>query len=302
MKLLLISAMLFLLTACGGGGTPAVRESSNTTPSAIHKGAVFEGSYGETTPVLFNGELLYVKLTPTNGAPWIKIFRQSDKAVLFNQFKDLELISAFVKDDTLYIYGATNNRTEIGFISTKDLTTWTALKVAFSAPTGTNVFNTSVAPAVDGFVMAYEICRDGTVCFNVRFAKSKDLETWEKFGPIFGEGYYTACPTIRYLDGYYYVFYLSNYPSATDPNGYYSTNVSRSKDLITWEQSKRVVLSPLDGGDKYNNASDIDFVEVNGQLRIVYLNVSQWFPTGGDVGLREAVFDGTFAEFVKLFF
>jgi len=98
------------------------------------------------------------------------------------------------------------------------------------------------------------------------------------------------------VDGFYYLFYLSSY------DNFYAVNVSRSTDLVAWQFSPITVLSPLDGDDNHSNASDIDMVEFNGQVRIIYYNGSQDGSLNPAVGLREALFNGSLSEFVSKFF
>jgi alpha-L-fucosidase len=246
----------------------------------------------EATPVVFNNDLLYVGTRPDAAGIHLVVYRQSDAALLSDTLANLQFVSAIVSNGTLYVFGTTN-RTQISMTSTTDLVTWTPSTIVFSAPAGRHVFNTSVSPTPSGYVMAYEVCDDGAVCFNARFAQSADLVHWTDTGNQYEVGYYTACPTIRYSGGYYYLIFLSAYPSA---NGtYYATNVSRSTDLIHWQFSAKTLISPLDG-DPAMNASDVDLVEFNGQVRILYSNLSQAGISVPNAGLREATYNGTFDQ------
>ena len=121
---------------------------------------------------------------------------------------------------------------------------------------------------------------------------------------------YTAPHCLRYLDGYYYDFYLEVH------NGY-ETRVVRSKDLEHWEASplnpvlkaskedKKIANKKLP--DKLQkrikvaediNNSDIDFCEFNGKLIINY----SWGNQQGEEFLAEAKYNGTLEQFLKGWF
>ena len=146
---------------------------------------------------------------------------------------------------------------------------------------------------------------------------------WPPISPK--HGYQGACPTVRYIakDDHYYV--LNLWAEA----GGYGTCVVRSKDLTTWEPSK---MNPIldfkseisqDKGeaprrDKWNyhanftaeqekyiasakdiNNSDIDFVDVNGTVYIVY----SWGNQGGTEFLGAAqVLGATTDEWLMSYF
>jgi hypothetical protein len=288
------------LAACGGGGgsdsgpSPSYRTASTTTLASIQKGNLFPAISGmEATPVVFNNDLLYVGTRPDSAGVHLVVYRQSDAALLSDTLANLQFVSAIVSNGTLYVFGTTN-RTQISMTSTTDLVTWTPSTVVLSAQAGRHVFNTSVTTSPNGYTMTYEVCDQGAVCFNARFAQSSDLVHWSDVGSQYEIGYYTACPTIRYSGGYYYLIFLSAYPSATGT--YYATNVSRSTDLIHWQFSAKTMISPLDGGDPAMNASDVDLVEFNGQVRILYSNLSQVGISVPNAGLREATYNGSLAQ------
>ena len=118
---------------------------------------------------------------------------------------------------------------------------------------------------------------------------------------------YTAPHCLRYLDGYYYNFYLESY------NGY-EMRVVRSKDLLNWtasplnpvlrfsDEDRRIAnknipekfLNKIATAQNRNN-SDIDFCEFNGKLIINY----SWGDQRGEEFLAEAVYEGTLEQFLK---
>lgn len=304
MKTFILSLFVMLaLSACGGGNdAPAqsYRTATANTPAFIQKGAVFTAIKGmEATPIVFNNELLYVGTRPHSGGVNLVVLRQSDSTVLADWLAGMEFVSAIVNNGTLYVFGNTGGRTQISVTSTSDLINWTPKQVVYTAPAGRNVFNNSVAADATGFVMAYETCDQNQVCFNARFMRSSDLINWTAAGGVYEPGYYTACPTIRYSNGYYYMLFLSAFHSN---NGtYYATNIARSTDLTHWQFSQMTVISPLDG-DYAMNASDMDLVEYNGQVRIVYSNISQYGQYVPGTGLREATYNGSIDQFFAEFF
>jgi hypothetical protein len=148
--------------------------------------------------------------------------------------------------------------------------------------------------------------------FTANFATSTDLKEW-KILPSeynYAKDRYTAPHCLRYLDGYYYNFYLEAH------NGY-EMRVVRSKDLMNWkssplnpvlkasEEDKQItnqgfleeLRSKVIKAENINN-SDIDFCEFNGQLIINY----SWGNQHGEEFLAEAVYEGTLKQFLQGWF
>jgi beta-xylosidase len=152
----------------------------------------------------------------------------------------------------------------------------------------------------------------GPVGFAARFAKSIDLKHWEIMpeNHCYSMERYTAPHCLRYLDGYYYNFFLEAYSG-------YEMRVVRSKDFINWELSpynpilrasdedKKIYNKGLDGkcyerislADNTNN-SDIDFCEFKGNLIINY----SWGNQLGNEFLAEARYKGTLKQFLRALF
>jgi hypothetical protein len=110
---------------------------------------------------------------------------------------------------------------------------------------------------------------------------------------VFAPERYTACPAIRYVNGYYYMLYLEH----MSPAWRFETYITRSRDLARWEPSPRnPVLDPV--GPEDINASDIDLVEHRGA-------VIAWYGYGdqrGEGGIASARFGGSLAEFLGFYF
>ena len=177
------------------------------------------------------------------------------------------------------------------------------------------IFNTSLIKAGEEFVLAFEI--DGPAeetgqPFTIRFAKSRNLRTWTVTPPEanFTKERYSAAPCLRWLDGWFYLFYLEAHEG-------YETRVVRSRDLVEWKPSPlNPVLraSPEDqqiananfteeqrrkiAGAKNLNNSDLDFCEWQGRLVINY----SWGNQQGTEFLGGAAYDGTLAQFLRGWF
>jgi len=277
----------------------------------------------ETSPVVFHGKLYRFEYVRTGHSE-----NPTDQS--FFRFVDHEtgertppfatgyvFGSAFVDGDTVYVTGTsteaqwTGQRVEM--FASKDLRTWESW-TALDLP-GFGICNTSICKAGDEYVMMFEIhqpVEQAGVPFTARFAKSRDLRTWVLTPPecVYSKDRYTAPHCLRYLDGWFYDFYLEAH------NGY-ETRVVRSRDLIDWEPSplnpvmaaseadKRIAsprLTPeqrerIAGAVNLNN-SDIDFCEYRGRLIINY----SWGNQTGVEHLAEAVFPGSEAEFLRGWF
>ena len=229
--------------------------------------------------------------------------------------KGYHLGSAFVDGDTVVAIG-TNiwDGERIDLFLSKDLEHWEQ-RNALDLP-GYGIFNTSMCKAEDRYVLMFEVGKPPEVAgkrFTARFATSTDLVHWELTPPecTYAKDRYTAPHCVRYLDGYYYDFYLEAV------SGGYEQYVVRSKDLIQWESSP---LNPVLQASKEDqqianprltpeqqekvraakniNNSDIDFCEYQGKLIINY----SWGNQHGVEFLAEAVYDGTEADFLRAWF
>ena len=148
--------------------------------------------------------------------------------------------------------------------------------------------------------------------FTAHFATSDDLKNWEVLSSDhnYARDRYTAPHCLRYLDGYYYDFYLEAHDG-------YETRVVRSKDLINWTPSPLNPVLKLSKEDKQIanknlseellqritiaeniNNSDIDFCEFEGKLIINY----SWGCQCGEEFLAEAIYEGTSEQFLKGWF
>ena len=209
----------------------------------------------------------------------------------------MSLASAFVHDSKLYAFASrfeSNNWNDVTQFESSDLVKWTSKRIV-AQNAKDHLFNSSVCAGPNGFVLAYESDDPAWPAFTVKFAQSKDLRNWTPVpDAIFGKKRYTACPSIRFANGYYYLLYTEH----RQPRWFFETYIARSKDLVAWELSgANPVLSPeaLDDGI---NTSDLDLAEVAGKTWLYYAVGDQrtW------MNIKRAVFNGSLTEFLESWF
>jgi hypothetical protein len=273
----------------------------------------------ETTPVVFHDHLYrfeYVRKDYHANQTGESYFRFIDvqtrkKTPAFA--KSYDLGCAYAEGDTMWVFGVDNwDGENVAVFRSRDLEHWEQ-RPALRLP-GWGLFNTSVCKAGDRYVMAIEVGKPPQVVgvpFTMRFAESKNLLDWKLLPEacVYTKERYSACPALRYLDGWFYMLYLEARPGAS-----YETHLVRSRDLISWETSPLnpiLKASPEDkqianpkltaeqgakirGAADLNN-SDMDLCEFRGKTIITY----SWGNQQGTEFLGEAVHDGTLASFLK---
>jgi hypothetical protein len=204
----------------------------------------------------------------------------------------------------------TKGRRALNVLASRDLKTWESWPAIPEGRYG--IFNTSLCRAGNEFVLMFEIDRpaeEAGVPFTARFAKSRDLKTWTITPPEcnYSKDRYTAPHCLRWLDGWFYDFYLEAHDG-------YEMRVVRSRDLVHWESSplnpvlraspedKLIANARLNGEQRARianavdlNNSDIDFCEWQGRLVINY----SWGNQVGVEHLAEALYDGTEKAFLR---
>lgn len=273
----------------------------------------------ETTPVVFKGSLYrfeYVRAQYWANETGDSYFRfvAHDSGVESAPFAHgFHLGNVFVEDEVLYVTGTNiwdGERVDI-FAST-DMVNWESWN-ALDLP-GYGIFNTSVCKADDRYVLMFEVGKPPEVAgvpFTALFATSTDMRHWQLTPPecTYSKERYTAPHCLRYLDGYYYNFYLEAHDGPR-----YDQRVVRSKDLVQWEASPlnpvleaseedRQIANPRLTSDHRNriatavniNNSDVDFCEYEGRVIINY----SWGNQQGVEHLAEAVHDGTLRQFLE---
>jgi len=321
MKLLQSFCLLILICAVSLSAFAANKPPTDADGRPlIEKIGTVDCDMVETTPVVFNGRLYRFEYVRTNY--WDNKTRDSyfrfvdhETGVKTAPFaKGYDFGSAFVLDNTVYVTAVDEgNGEQVYIFKSRDLENWEQW-MAFKRP-GWGMFNTSMIKVKNKFVLMFEVGKPESEAgerFTARFATSEDLKTWEILSKDhnYARDRYTAPHCLRYLDGYYYDFYLEAFHG-------YETRVVRSKDLIQWEPSplnpvltasakdKQLankilpdsLIQRIAKADDWNN-SDIDFCEYQGRLIINY----SWGNQLGKEFLGEAVYRGTQDQFLKGWF
>jgi alpha-L-fucosidase len=230
--------------------------------------------------------------------------------------KGYDLGCAYAEGGTMWAFGVDDwDGENIAVFRSTDLEHWEQ-RPALKLP-GWGLFNTSVCKADDRYVMAIEVGKPPEVVgvpFTMRFAESRNLLDWKLLPEacVYTKERYSACPALRFLDGWFYMLYLEARPG---PN--YETHIVRSKDLIRWEPSPfnpvlkaspedKLIASPKLNADQRAkiaravdlNNSDVDLCEFRGKTIITY----SWGNQQGAEFLAQAAYDGSLASFLKGFF
>ena len=293
-----------------------------TNSRGIRKLGTIDCDMVEATPVVFKDRLYHFEYVRQN-------YRPNRTGRSYFRFVDVKsgkptsafapnrhLGSAYEEDDTVFSYGVNIwGGSNIRVFWSSDLMTWRS-QDALSLP-GWGIYNTSVCRGDDRYVMAIEMGEPKEsvgVRFTMFFAESEDLLKWRMLplDRVFSMDRYTACPALRFVNGYYYMIYLE---ARTGPT--YEPHMVRSKDLIRWEsnphnpvmcfsdEDKRITnpgltthqRSRVEGAVNINN-SDVDLCEFEGRIVIYY----SWGNQQGTEFLAEAEYDGTMENFFQGFF
>lgn len=299
-------------------------------PKIEKKGTISAG-FVESTPVVWKGRLL--RFEWVRGYAWDNSQSKSGENQGFFHFADMETNEptepfafgysfgcAHVENDRMYVYGtrgAAAGHAVDTFVS-DDLKTWKKIG-ALEFPEEFTVYNTSVCKGPDKYVMAIEIGGKnpliGTV-FTCFFAVSNDLANWQLL-PMdkyeYSKERYTACPVLRYVDGFYYMIYLERMPLHR-----YVPYIVRTKDFMYYEVGIKSPVMWFDDDDRkiYKkewmtekdlelvknsvniNNSDVDVCEFNGKTVIMY----SWGNQASQEFLAVAEYNGTLKEFFESFF
>ncbi|MBI4558017.1 MAG: hypothetical protein HY706_10590 [Candidatus Hydrogenedentes bacterium] len=269
----------------------------------LEKGPVIRRDRCETSPMVWQDRVcLLESIRPGSGGSreeyYLIITDEESGQVLARFAEGHSLASALVHNGAVYAF-ASRFETEGGpwndvtMFKSSDLKQWTPT-IVIKQEGKEHLFNSSVCADDKGFVMAYESDDPAYPAFTIKFARSNDLETWTKLPDVFGHDRYTACPSIRYADGWYYVLYTEH----RKPRWFFETFLARSRDLKTWELApKNPVLTPeaLDDGI---NTSDPDLIEFRGATRLYYSVGDQrtW------MHLKRAAYLGPLAQFLAEYF
>ncbi|MCX8183437.1 MAG: hypothetical protein N3F08_03350 [Crenarchaeota archaeon] len=275
----------------------------------------------ETTPIVFQNRLYRFEYVRSN-------YKPNKAGIPFFRFIDVDsgestpafahgfhLGSAYVDDGKVFVYGVDAwGGSKIKVFWSTDLKEWRS-ETALTLP-GCGIYNNSVCRDQDRYVMAIEFGEPEEIVgvrFTIFFAESDNLLKWRMrpLNEAFSKDRYTACPAIRWLDGYYYMVYLE------EKSGLFEPHIVRSKNLAEWQSSpsnpvmhpsaedKKIANERLTAEQRNRianavniNNSDLDFCEFNGRTVIYY----SWGDQKGTEFLAEAFYEGTMNHFLKSFF
>ncbi len=279
-------ALLLIEAGCAAPRDPTgVMRYSTATTSPTFARSTLLGITAEATPVVYNGTPMAVIF---NRDPAIGVeFRDfAGNTLIASRPWDHDMGCALVEGSRMYLFATTSAdpRTDMAMTYSDDLVNWSVPQTIYTATPGQLLFNCSVTKDATGYVMAYETLEPGRPNFSFRFFRSADLITWTPIGVRYS-ALYTACPTIRYIEGTYYLLFLMG------EDGSFVTRAAKTTDFVHFDQSGTVALSPAPG--EGNNASDVDIVEYQGQTYITYITGDQH--TWGDVMLGQ--YNGTMKDF-----
>jgi len=284
----------------------------------------------ETTPVVWEGRLL--RFEWVRNSEWGKnggVTREvgcyhfvdmSDESSLGEFADDHSFGCCIAEGGKMFVHGVRGGGggNVLDTFVSSDLKSWEQ-SVALTFPEDIKLYNTSVCKGPDGYIMAIEIGGTNPIvgnAFTNIFAKSDDLINWTLLDPekyCYTRERYSACPCIRYFDGYYYIIYLEGAPLHR-----WLPYIVRSRDLVDFEagltnpiffpdaDDKKVInperfspeeLEYIAGAVDCNN-SDFDMCEFEGKTVITY----SWGNQFGKEFLALAEYDGTNEEFLKSFF
>ena len=284
----------------------------------------------ESTPVVWDDKLLRFEWVRTNqwgGAGGIE--REEGHYVFIDMETERGLIPfakdhsfgcAYAENGKMYVHGVKGGGggNILDCFVSSDLENWES-SVALTFPEDIKLYNTSVCKGDGKYVMAIEIGGKHPAVgrpFTCVFAESTDLVHWSLLDMMeysYSRERYTACPCIRYVDGFYYMIYLEGAPCHR-----WIPYIVRSRDLkvfelgitnpIMWpdDLDKQVIHSERFTDDELDyiehavncNNSDFDLCEYNGKTLITY----SWGNQYGKEFLALAEYDGSNEEFLKSFF
>ncbi len=297
----------------------------------IRKLGTVQDNLVEVSPFVYRGELLLFESvrsdTPDNtrdGRSYLRLRRFPDGSrdvVEREEFAAMEVLTEFGEDfmfgvpfvwnDTIHVSATRSQKPDVDDVhvfSSRDLNNWDE----HVAVRGENeqLFNTSIChdAVKNRFVMAIETNDRRWPAFTIRFAESTDLINWRKLPVsegLYGTDRYTACPSIRFVDGHFCMVCLEMprgktlHSSPGEPGWWFEEFAARSRDLVNWEMAAgNPIIAPEPDGSENINTSDIDFCGFGGKTIIYY----SWGSQSGDEHLAHAVYDGTEEEFVREWF
>jgi hypothetical protein len=254
-------------------GTLATEQQEAAATVLVKENHSYSSNAMETTPINFNGQhLLFQSIRSTVQSPsgeYLQLVNMQTGQVMSQFGANFSFGSAYVNGNEINVFATKLEPGEwtgdIYRFTSTDGINWTAPSLVIARENGEYLFNSSVTLGPQGYVMAYE--SNQPIQFDYKFARSDDLATWTKLNvPVFAGpngNEYSACPALRYSNGYYYSLYLHATGSGWD------TYIARSADLLAWEYSDQNPVLTASAGEGNNN-SDADLFEFGGKTYVYY--------------------------------
>jgi alpha-L-fucosidase len=292
----------------------------------VVKRGYFASPLVETTPFVFKDRLYRLEswqrywdlpgLPPPNTQSEqdaVRVYDVEAKRIVSTPLTNHGFASALVWDGHVYVFSACWDRpgrkaSRIDMTRSDDLVHWTPAETVIRAEPGENLYNVAVCRDAEdrGFVLLYETDDPKYVPFTFKYCRSDDLARgWQRVpDALYGQGKYVGGPALYCFGGVYYTLYLQ------DLGGRWETRVTRSKDLVKWEDaaegrpfvtfdSKKDHAPLRPPAVKEVNASDVELCEwPRGKTYILFTGSDQQY--AGD--LQWATFEGTPRELLEHFF
>jgi alpha-L-fucosidase len=275
----------------------------------------------ETTPFVLNGRLYRLESWQKywelpDSAPntqsdqdAVRVFDVDASKIVSIPFTNHGFATAFVWDGRVYVFAAHWDKpgrkaSKINMVSSADCVKWTEPVTVWRAESNENLYNVAVCRGKDAFVLLYETDDPKYPPFTFKYCTSSDLKNWKLLpDAVYGRDKYVGGPGLYYEGDTYYTLYLQ------DLGQKWETRITRSKDLIHWEDApagrpfitfdetkKNLPLRPAELTER--NASDAELCEWKGKTFIYFSGADQQY--AGD--LQWAEFDGTPRALFESFF
>ena len=248
-----------------------------------------------------------------------RIRRESDDRMISIPLLNHYFASAYVWKDRCYCFamGQTKDGGSIGThlneIWSDDLISWSPVHRIFDFTDRNEHFcNTSVTYDGKRFVLLYETDNPSYPIYTFHFAESADLVNWTTIpDAVYAWDKYTGGGSLHWIeeDGMYYLSTLDLYPHPITRKIAYRFILSRSRDLIHWEDApddRPIIVpdfehrpDPERHPDVYEiSVSDLEYRQLPDRLKIYYIGGNQW----GVCDNQVAEYPGTLREFFHEFY
>lgn len=283
----------------------------------------------ETTPVVWQGELVFFEWIRNHGWGRVDGVTQEVGFYQFSRWDTREPICppfalnhcfgcCYEENGVMTVVGVEGEGggQVLNRFTSTDLIHWEKENV-YTFTKDYQLYNTSLCKGPEGYIIALEVLNPAVGrAFTTVYFRSQDQKKWELLPVeeyVYRKDRYSACPSIRYYDGYYYIIYLESAPFHR-----WLPYIVRSRDLKEYDPGvTNPIFFPSDEDKKLYpgavftpeqthyienavncNNSDVDLCEFEGKTYITY----SWGNQYGKEFLAFASYDGTEREFLASFF